>query len=371
MVVGEVVVRERSSQFFLFDRLIALFVIALVLSLSEQAGQQTLKVVIVTCAIFSTMVIVEAIAVWFKPEVLDSFVLGYWTETGSERVVLGHPLEYLGLTAPGILDVIGHPFARFRSFVSEPAGIVATFFVPGLIALTFPGAIRFAGVVILIFAVGLSGSGTVFLSAGFGCALMPVLWFLKGRARLAAMLPFILVAMWYVTLLNVDARELMTAITQFLEPLNDRYSAFDKTTAGLTRMQPAAELLMNAPSFWLVGTPDSGTGGLLLHLLTSMGVTSFALGAVVCYRLLKSCALAFRRTAGVTRVALALFYGTFVQVMLMSEFGWITTPGFLMLTLAMLRLELLARSAPNPAVAVAPRRVRLVARHIDPKPAVV
>lgn len=167
-LIGEVVIRRNTLVFFLFDRIATVFVVALLVSLSASFSELALSALIALCAVFASMVVVQAAAVWFNADVLRWFVLGYTTSTAAQPIALGHSLEYLGFTTPGAAPFFGHLFTRFRSFTSEPSVVICAFYAPGILALTFPPPVRYLAIPILAFAAGLSGSGTAFFSVALG-----------------------------------------------------------------------------------------------------------------------------------------------------------------------------------------------------------
>jgi hypothetical protein len=338
-LIAEIFVRRNTSVFFLFDRFTAVFVVALVLSLSGRFSEVLLSAVVTLCAVFSTMVVVQAIVVWLNPGVLRWFVLGFTTSTAGDPLTLGHPLEYLGFTSPGILTVFGHPFARFRSFTSEPSVIVGAFYAPGILALTFPKPLRYAAVPILAFAVALSSSGTVFLSVALSLVAWPALWILRRYPRVAAAAPIVLIICWLLILTRLNVAAMMTSISNALAPFEASYSAVNKTVAGTARLSVAATRAAAIREYWLFGSPIGGAGGFPLHLFGYAGIVGLCLALIVSYRIQRLAAQMFTAADGLNRVAAALFYGLWIQVMGFSEFGWITLTGFLMIALMIRRME--------------------------------
>jgi hypothetical protein len=331
-LAGQILVRQGDSVFFLVDRVGSVFIVALLFSLSPLFRTRVLRVIIFICGVFSMMAIVQAIVIWFYPEVVRYFVLGYTTSTQAERVVIGHPLEYLGLITPGAIDVFGHPMPRFRSFASEPSVLVCGFLAPGLLALTFKGSIRYMAIPILIFAVALSGSGTIFLSLALGGAAWVLLRFVPRSYKIPAAGPIVLVFAWLWLLTVVDIQQMMIAMSNLLEPLDRIYPVFNKVKSGTDRLQPVADHVRHLPTYLLLGSPRQGSG-LLLHMVMYAGAAGLVAAIVVSYRMCKAAVAAFRATRGRVRLASAMIYGMFVQIMFFSEFGWMTMSGFMLMAL--------------------------------------
>jgi len=318
----------------------AVFAVALLFSFGREFCYRVSKTIIVLSATFSAMVLAQAAIIWFNPDVLGRFVLGYTTSTQAEKVDVGHPLEYLGFTTPGAFKIAGHELTRFRSFTSEPSAVVSNFLAPGILALGYKGLTRAAAIPILVFSVVLSASGTVWLSIALG-VVSYFLLFAVGREKLIASFPLVGIFVWYSFIARTDVVRLMTAVSQALAPLEPYEGAFNKIVSGTARLSVAAGYLQGWRSY-LWGAPVVPTGGLLLHMFLYAGVVGLTLCIVVGYNLLRSAALCFRREQGLSRLMAALFFGLFVQVMGFSEFGWMTMPGFMMLVLIQRRLEVMA-----------------------------
>jgi hypothetical protein len=344
-LVWEIGVRQNTSAFFLFDRMATVFLVALVMSLGLRFSELALSAVIVVCAIFSSMVVVQAAAVWIDGDVLRRFVLGYTTSTAAAPIALGHPLEYLGFTTPGSAPFFGHVFTRFRSFTSEPSVVICAFYAPGLLALTFRPPVRYAAFPILSFAAVLSGAGTAFLSLGLGVAAWFVLTWGRRSPTVLAAAPIALVFCWWFVLARLDIKALLALFSKLVAPLAASLPILDKAVAGYARLSVQVSLLARMREYWLYGAPVGGTGGFLLYLFVSSGVIGLLLACMVSFQILRLAVRVFDVTRGIDRLAAALVFGMWVQVMIFSDFGWITLTGFVVIVLTIRRLEHMLASA--------------------------
>jgi len=343
-LLAEIFIRQGQSVFFLYDRIATVFVVATLFSFSYQFSNRVLKTVILVASVFSIMVVIQAIIIWFKPDLLSLFPTEtkfalYTTSTQAAKVELNHPIEYLGFMTPGILNVAGHEFARFRSFVSEPSAIICTFLAPGVLALGFKGAVRLAAVPILLFAGLLSGSGTAFLSIALGALAYLLLYSFRQHILLLSILPLILILLLYGFIATTDVSSFMISVNTMLEPLESEYGALNKIASGTARLSIMAQHLRNFNQYLLFGAPFVGAGGLLLHMFLYIGIVGLVLVVVVSHKILKLTVSAFAANRGMERLMAGLLYGLFFQVLSFSEFGWMSMSGFMMLVLMTRRLK--------------------------------
>lgn len=340
-LVADLFMKEDQSIFFVFDRAVAVFVVALLFSFSHTLSDKILKTVIVLASVFSTMVVIQAMIVWLEPHVLWSFELNYTSSTQAAKVEVGHPLEYLGFVTPGVAYVSGHPFSRFRSFVSEPSVIINSFLAPGILALGYHGPVRYAALPILLFAGLLSASGTAWLSIALGVVAYLLISIFKRRVVLLAILPFALAFLWYLFLTTMDVEAFLESVTAAVKPIEPYEGALDKRTSGMSRFGLTAKHLGGIEQYLLFGAPVAGVGGFLLHMLLYAGLAGLILAIMVNYKVMKLTIRSFLASKGMRRVMAGLLYGMFLQVLVINEYGWMSMPGFMLLALITRRLEFL------------------------------
>jgi len=344
-LLSELLIRQNHSIFFIFDRMAALYVMALIFSFNLFTTDKILRTVIFLSTIFSTLVIIQAFVIWNFPTVLDSFVLGYISSTQGDKVDIGHPLEYLGFVSPGGMNVFGHPFARFRSFVSEPSAIICIFLAPGILALSYRDSFRWTALPILIFCILLSTSGTVYLSLFFGFLAFGALLSLGKWVKLLATLPFVIIIPWYWFVLNINIREFFIFLTALLEPLNTYYPVLTKTVSGTVRLSSMANILLKLFDNWdqyLFGAPFMGTGGMILSMLCYSGLFGLILLGLAGWKIFQLIILTYLNGSFQIKVMSSLLFGLFFQVLSFSDYGWMTMPGFAMLALIMQRLKFIS-----------------------------
>ena len=92
----ETLILRGNQLVFLLDSFLAFLVISFLLALNDLQTQIILKNIIVICFIFSCLVIIQAIIIWFKPELASSIQAGYTSSTGSKYIPVNFPLGYLG-----------------------------------------------------------------------------------------------------------------------------------------------------------------------------------------------------------------------------------------------------------------------------------
>lgn len=346
-LVAEIFIRRNVSIFFLIDRLMAVYTVALVCALGPRFSNRVLQCIITLAAVFSMMVLLQAIVIWYNPDVLNSFVLGYTTSTQADAIELGHPLEYLGFVVPGVIDIAGHAMPRFRSFASEPSVLICTFLVPGLLALTYRGIVRWFAVPILLFAVGCSGSGTAWLSLAIGGVAYVLLLTFKRWRGFLTVAPFVLVPLWLNFLSSTNIFAFMVDASEALAPYEFYDGAFNKIVSGTTRFTTMSQYFSDLHHYlWGAPFQPAMAVGFLLHMLLYAGVVGLAVATICAYKMLYLCSNVFVTHQGGARLGVALLYGTLVQVFSFSEFGWMTSSGFMLIAILMQRLEQMLAEGP-------------------------
>ena len=315
------------------DAALALALVAIVDSLGLAYGRRIVRGIVVVAAVFSTMVIIQAVAVVTDPGITEELTALYASGTSGEPVEISHPLNYLGFLHPGLL-IAGHEFPRFQSFASEPSVLIYSFLVPGILALGLRGALSFWTIVpIAIFTVILASSGTVWLIILSSAALWPILRVSARRVRLVALLPFVVTAAGIGIVLLADIPVVILAIGEMSARLAEVHSAFAKTGSAMVRLSWMADTVRaNAATFFGTRVEDT-EGGALLASYTRAGVVGLAVAVLVYFRLFTLLARCVDAARGWQRIMAVLLFGTLVEVVAFSEYGWGAAPGFMMLAL--------------------------------------
>ncbi|MFC1823045.1 hypothetical protein ACFL9T_10090 [Thermodesulfobacteriota bacterium] len=335
---------ERSSM-VLLDNCTAIIVIGLLLSINREYSNKILKYIIIICCVFSIMSIIQAVIVFFRPDIIPFLSPNYTSISETERIILQHPLGVLGFTVfRGEVYLFGRIFTRFVSFAAEPSVLVYSFLVPGILALSFKGNIRYCSIPILFFSIFLSQSGTIWLSVSFGVVSWVMFQFLKGKARFVSIIPFFIIVLIFTFLSQTEISVFVKSIMGKLGSLPEHYSALYKYSSGNARLESIVYAFRLSKQYILMGAPfiPELTGvGFLLILTISAGFIGLSLGIIVFYRIFKLSVSCFSLYKGITGLMAALLFGTLFQILLFSHYGWNRFPGLLMITLLMCRLEIL------------------------------
>ena len=174
------------------------------------------------------MVIVQALIVFFKPELIPFLTPAYTSETSASKVDIMHPVALLGFVTSKTFFVFGHYFTRFRSFAAEPSVLVCSFLVPGILALSYKGYIRIFSIPILFFCVFLAQAGTIWLSILLGVIAWGLFYLLRRRILLLSVLPFIVVFVVLVFITKINIPDFVKKVMQSLGTLPDQYGGLDK-----------------------------------------------------------------------------------------------------------------------------------------------
>ncbi len=329
----------------IFDSLTSIGIIIVIFGIDMRKSEAILRMVILFSAVFSTMVIVQAVIIWFNPSLI-AFVnyRPYSSMSSDDLIQLQHPIEYLGFTTGDYIRVLGRDFVRFNSFASEPSVLIYSFLVPGILALTFKNhLVRLLSIPILFFAVVLAAAGTAWLSLAVGMAVFPFFYLFKNRPRFLHFLPYIAIALFLFFVINVDSRQFMADFDTFFQSFSEIHSdPSEKYSSGIIRIgsiRDTLDLVLEYP----LGVPFSigRIGGLLL----TAGFDGGFLGVIVClilsYRMFRVLTAAVLGSSGITRIAMSLVYGIMIQVLCFSDYGWTTFSGIMMLALLLTRAEYL------------------------------
>lgn len=338
----EIILRQRSVD--ILDRLTTILVIGILLSVSKEYRDKTLRIIIVMAAIFSIMAIVQAIIIIFKPGLILLVAGDYTSMSEAAKLEILNPIGILGFNTAEEVNFFGHDFTRFRSFGSEPSVLVYSFLVPGILALSYKGYIRLLAIPILFFSIFLAQAGTIWLSISLGIMAWGLLYLFKRRVFLLSVLPFLLIIVGLIVLSRMDISSfIINMMEKFVSSLPEYYSVLNKTRSAIFRFEDMRNAFTISQKYFL-GTPFvselSGTG-LLIGLTLSAGLIGLILGIILFYYIFKLITRCFKLNRGTVRLMAALLYGTFIQVLSFSSYGWNRFAGFLLLALIINRLEIL------------------------------
>lgn len=330
---------------YIVDDLTIALVVGILLSVRKEYSDKILRLIIITTAIFSTMAIIQAIIVFFKPELIPLLWTNYSSLTMANKVEILHPLGLLGFTT-GQFNFLGHYFTRFRSFAAEPSVLVYSFFCPGVLALSYRGYIKILSIPILFFSIFLAQSAVIWLSLSLGIIVWGVFILFRGRVRLILMLTIFIISMFFIVIYFVEIPNFMMKITQFLNLINKQYIPFKKYSSGVVRFGAIKNYLAIAKQYSLFGSPLKVIKtinlpvGLLLYSHLYYGIFGLALMVAIWYNIFKHAIYCFNLYKGIIGLMAAVLYGTFIQVLCFSNYGWTGTSGFLMIVLLMNKLKI-------------------------------
>ena len=184
---------------------------------------------------------------------------------------------------------------------------------------------------------------------GLAILAFALLFVFKRWPSILAILPLPLILLWLAILAaGVDSiLDTMVALSEALDPVQQYYSAVDKVVSGTNRLTFMAVYFANAKEY-LFGAPflPGIAIGLLLHMLLYAGLAGLLFVCMLSYRIFKHAINVFAARRGRVRLMAALVYGLWFQVILFSEYGWVSMPGFMMMGLIYQRLKLLDPEEP-------------------------
>ena len=132
----------RQQPIYMLNYLIALITVGALLTIERKYVTFISKCIIVLCALFSVMGILESIILWFKPTLVYTKLGNYSSTTSADPISNISAIEYLGFYLDSGPTILGHQLYRMESFASEPSVLVYSFFCPGILSLTYRGWVK-------------------------------------------------------------------------------------------------------------------------------------------------------------------------------------------------------------------------------------
>ena len=324
--------------------LISLITIGALFSLKGKYVTFVTKGIIVLCGIFSIMGILEFIILWFNPELAAYMLSTYSSTTSADTISNISAIEYLGfITAHGTTTLLGHHVHRFMSFASEPSVLVYSFLCPGILCLSYKGRIRMLAIPILLFAIVIVASGTIWLCILFSLILFPIGYFLKRYPRSGSVTILLIVVMVLLLITKIDTPLFMRNTIDFLSPVSSVHSMpLQKYNSGVVRLTSIAYGIEKFSSH-LFGLGSVGTLGVIAGLIVVSslicGFPGLLLISVIFYRMFKYGIHVWQGYGKGGKIFSALFCGTFFQVSFFSSYGWTSFAGLTMLCLLYIRIR--------------------------------
>jgi len=336
----------RFSKFIdVIDKAVAVFLICMIFSVGKSQYNRILMFIIYLSAIFASAALIQGILIWFRPEFIYHLGRPYLAESGAEKVTINHPIQYLGFAdISSGYKILGHDLVRLCSFASEPAHLVYSFLIPALLGLTYSGKIRIASLIVMLFLLIFSGSGSVLLSLALGIVSLGFFYLLKSRPRFVGLLPFILALILFVNAVTMDIPYFATKVTQpfvgYQNVFSSLASKYHSLSCRLSTIADNVKLFIRFPLGVPFERPGGIGGGLLNVYIWKAGIFGLVFGIFPFYQIFKYCATIVN-TNRKYLLPIALLYGSLIQVIAFNGVGWYSTPGFMIVALVIRRLRTL------------------------------
>lgn len=344
LLFTDIMFQRNMNVSHIMDRTMAILCVGFILSTNRKYGNNILKCIIIICSVFSMMQIIQSFFVFMEPELIPVLHSEYTSSSGGDKVEISHPLAYLGFTSyRGAYYLFGHEITRFRSFASEPSVLVYSFFVPGILALSYKGYIRLCAFPILFFSILLVQSGTIWVSALLGIIFFGLFAFFGRRVMMFSILPFLIAVFWFTILPKIDIYLFVVGLQNVVGIGDGTYSGLNRAGSIIHRLGPFIDAIPLAKKHFLFGVPvdQNFGGGFLLWILINSGLIGLIFAIIFFSQIFKLCIQCFNKHKGTTQLMAAIMYGTILQVLMFVCNGWNRSVGFLMLALIICRLEYL------------------------------
>ena len=342
-LIAEIIFTQNAIN--ILSYLVALITIGALFSLKGKYVTFATKGIIVLCGVFSIMGILEFIILWFNPELAAYVRSTYSSTTSADTISNISALEYLGfITAHGSTTLLGHHVYRFMSFASEPSVLVYSFLCPGILSLSYKGWIRMLAIPILLFAIVMVASGTIWLCILFSLILFPIGYFFKRYPRSGSVTIMLIIVMVLLLITKIEIPLFMRNTIDFLSPVSSVHSMpSQKYGSGVDRLTSSKFGIENMWSHPFGAASTTG-GGLIVRSGQICGFPGLLLISVIFYRMFKYGIHVWQGYGKGGKIFSALFCGTLFQTSFFSAYGWTSFAGLTMLCLLYIRIRDLSAS---------------------------
>lgn len=152
--------------------------------------------------------------------------------------------------------------------------------------------------------------------------------------RLILMLTIFIISMFFIVIYFVEVPNFVMKITQFLNLINKQYTPFNKYSLGVARFGAIKNYLAITKQYPFFGSPLKAITtinlpmGLLLYSHLHYGIFGLVLMVAIWYDIFKHAIYCFNLYKGIIGLMAAVLYGTFVQVLCFSNYGWTGASSF-------------------------------------------
>ena len=315
---------------------ITLLFVSVILFSRKTTFDRIVKFLIVSLCFFSSLVVLQSMIYIIKPSLFD---IPYMPERTGGIFKIEHSIHYLGWWTGGRVKLMGIELPRFRSFASEPSILVSIFYIPGLIGLTYKGLVRKMSYIIIIFAMILSSSGTIYLASAFGSIFFFIMLFSpkivkKKYARKVFNTSFLL-ALIFITyqLITIDILSFMSILDENLKGFSDYSSmlgyAGNKSELRLISNQETFKMLLKNP-FGFKKSSELTTVNLFLHYGTQLGFLGLLLCGMIYTQINKNLITLFNYKISLfQKIVVSLLSGGILCALIFTGYGWIAPSGFI------------------------------------------
>jgi hypothetical protein len=329
-LVGHLIFRA-SDKIVLLDGMLSVIVVSVLIILDNNQSQKVLKYIIFLCGLFSIFGFIQSFYILFDNSVINEIRLGYTSSTGGENIEVKHMLGYLGFGYNPI-SIGKFSFVRLTSYAAEPSVMIYSFLVPGILALLFKGWTRVFGFLIIVFSIGLSFSGTMYLMAGISLFYYVFIKYFNKDSVINSTLPFIFSLSILLMILVLPLELILEILLSWLEPLAKVSNVFSKSVSSFERLSGILKYSMEAKNY-IFGAPylPDIPVGLLISYIYTAGFPLLVISIMIFYSIFNGCSSLINHNDFYFKIVGAFGFGVLTVVLFFTDYGWRTTPGFIML----------------------------------------
>lgn len=329
---------ERGGEAVIIN-LINVFVVAAVLCAGKIYTDSMTISFISIATFFSLLGIVQFFIFLFNPDLVHFAQFSIFEEQylQNDNMAL-HPLMILGFATGEQYELFGVNITRVHSFLKEPSMMVTFFLVPGIMALSYKGWIKWLSIPLILFSLisfsGAVGASMVIVFGFFGLYIL-----VRGNMRLLSVMPIALLVVFCIVLIIFDIQYIVDLVMFQLDKVKDAATFLEKRSSFINRLEEI-KLGFSVIKENFFGIPNLivNVGGMFFYAFFYSGVLGGVL-IIIVFRQYFNLTSSLRGTVPLFFVL--LIYGTLTQVLILTSGGFYHPTGFVLMTLLLMRLRAL------------------------------
>lgn len=328
----------RGEEDILFNSFNVFIVAAVMCAEKKYADSMTISIILIA-TFFSLLGIFQFFILLLNPDLspfvqFSSFEKQYLQH---DNISL-HPLMILGFATGEQYELFGISITRVHSFLKEPSMMVPYFLMPGILALSYKGWVKWLSIPLILFSLlsfsGAVGASMILVFGFFGLYILA-----RGNMKLLTVIPILLLVVFSIVLLVFDIQWIVDLVMFQIDKIKAAATFLEKRTSLTIRLEEIKlGFLFLKENIFGIRNFIVGVGGIFFYALFYSGVVGGLLILLV-FREYFNLTASLR---GIMPLSFVLIiYGTLTQVLILTSGGFFHPLGFIVLTLLLMRLRAL------------------------------